>query len=228
MAKPRQPGAPAPPVRRPVDSPEAFAQAFAVSRETLAKLVTYEQLLQRWQKTINLVASSTLKTVWERHFADSAQLWAYRPAQVETSLDLGSGAGFPGMVLAIMDGTQRPTRNILVESDSRKAAFLREVARGTGVTVDILCGRIESPEIHAKVGPVDCVTVRALAPLPQLADLAAPFFGSSTLGVFSKGREVMAEIGDARLAWDFDIELKPSVTDPDGRVVLLTALKRKG
>lgn len=227
MAKPRPPGAPAPPVRRPVDSPEAFAQAFAVSRETLAKLVAYEQLLQRWQKTINLVAASTLKTVWERHFADSAQLWAYRPAQVETSLDLGSGAGFPGLVLAIMDSTQRPTRHTLVESDSRKAAFLREVARGTGVTVDILCGRIESPEIHAKVGAVDCVTARALAPLPRLVELAAPFFGPSTLGLFSKGREVTAEIGDARLAWDFDIELKPSVTDPDGRVVLLTALKRK-
>ena len=222
MTKPNTPM-----VRRTVDSPAAFAQAFAVSRETLDKLVTYEVLLRRWQKTINLVAPSTLPTVWERHFADSAQLASHRPLHAKHSVDLGSGAGFPGMVLAIMDSEKRATRHILIESDSRKAAFLREVARGTRVTVDILCGRIESAEIHAKVGVVDCVTARALAPLPRLVELAAPFFGPSTLGLLSKGREVTAEIGDAKLAWDFDIELKPSVTDPDGRVVLLTALKRK-
>ena len=214
--------------RAPIASPATFAQAFTVSRETLDKLVAYEDLLRRWQNTINLVAPSTLATVWERHFADSAQLAGHRPLHTRTSLDLGSGAGFPGMVLAIMDSDNGATRHILVESDSRKAAFLREVARGTGVTVDILCGRIESPAIHAKVGPVDCVTARALAPLPRLVELVAPFFGPSTLGLFSKGRDVAVEIEEAGRAWDFQLELKPSVTDPDGRVVLLTALKAKG
>ena len=217
-----------PVARNSIDSPAAFAQAFAVSRETLAKLVTYEQLLRRWQKTINLVAPSTLPAVWERHFADSAQLWGHPRVAAQHWLDLGSGAGFPGMVLAIMGSELGATRHTLIESDSRKAAFLREVARGTGVTVDILSARIESAEIHAKMGPVDCVTARALAPLPRLLELAAPFFGPSTSGLFSKGREVTAEIEEAGRAWDFQIELKPSLTDPDGRIVLLTALKRKG
>jgi 16S rRNA (guanine527-N7)-methyltransferase len=210
-----------------ITGPEAFQAIFAVSRETLDRLATYEALLRRWQKAINLVAPSTLDEVWHRHFADSAQLWLYRPAAARTWLDLGSGAGFPGLVLAILAAEAGESRHFLVESDSRKAAFLREVARQTGIVVDILCMRIENPETRVKVGKVDCVTARALAPLPRLVEMAAPYFASSTLGLFLKGREVAAEIEEAARTWRFAYELKPSVTDEDARVVLLKALRPK-
>ncbi|MFT3732597.1 MAG: 16S rRNA (guanine(527)-N(7))-methyltransferase RsmG [Hyphomicrobium sp.] len=212
-----------------IDTPAKFQTRFGVSSETREKLETYEALLKRWQKTINLVAPSTLDDIWHRHFADSAQLWPLRPPAAKTWLDLGSGAGFPGLVLAILASetakTGPATRHILVESDSRKAAFLREVARQTRVAVDILCTRIENPETHAKVSVADCVTARALAPLSRLAEVAAPYFASSTLGMFLKGREVPAEIENAAQDWQFAYELIPSLTEEDGRVVLLKALK---
>jgi 16S rRNA (guanine527-N7)-methyltransferase len=115
----------------------------------------------------------------------------------------------------------------LIESDSRKAAFLREVARATGITVDILCMRIENPETRDKVNSVDCITARALAPLPRLLEISAPYFKSSTVAMFLKGRDVAAEIEQAAQDWSFDHELEPSVTDEDARVVLLKALKSK-
>lgn len=210
-----------------IEGPAGFAAAFGVSRETLARLEAYAALLRRWQTTINLVAASTLEGMWQRHFADSAQLWLYRRPGDQTWLDVGSGAGFPGLVIAILAAETGGTRHILVESDRRKAAFLGEVARTLGLAVDILCARIESGETQAKVGPVDCVTARALAPLPRLAGLVAPYFASHTLGLFLKGREVAGELAEAAQAWDFAAELKPSLTDPDGRVLLLTALKVK-
>jgi 16S rRNA (guanine527-N7)-methyltransferase len=165
--------------------------------------------------------------IWHRHFADSAQLWRFRPENARTWLDIGSGAGFPGLVLAILGAETSATHHILVESDARKAAFLREVVRTTGITVDILCMRIENSETRANVKAVDCLTARALAPLPRLFEMAAPYFTSSTLGLFLKGRDVAAEIEQAARGWQFDYELKPSITDEDARVVLLKALKPK-
>ncbi len=212
-----------------IDTPEEFQRRFEVSDEVREKLETYAALLRRWQKTINLVAPSTLDEIWHRHFADSAQLWRYRPVKaqenIQTWLDLGSGAGFPGLVLAIMASETGGTRHILVESDSRKAAFMREVARETRVAVDILGMRIENPETQAKVGKADCVTARALAPLSRLVEIAAPYFASSTLGMFLKGRDVSAELENAARDWQFAFELIPSVTGEAGRVVLLKALK---
>ena len=142
-------------------------------------------------------------------------------------LDLGSGAGFPGLVIAILAAEQGGTAHTLIESDSRKAAFLREVARETGVAVDILCARIEIPETRARVREVNCVTARALAPLPRLAELAYPFFGPTTVGIFAKGREVSSEIEETARSWDFTHELFPSVTDAEGRVLLLKSLSLK-
>lgn len=210
-----------------IATPERFKAEFGVSRETIEKLATYEAMLKRWQKTINLVAPSTLPQIWHRHFADSAQLWHLRPPEARTWLDLGSGAGFPGLVIAILASEGGGTRHTLIESDSRKAAFIREVARATGVVVDILCMRIEIPETRVKVGEINCVTARALAPLPRLIELADPYFGPATAGMFSKGREVAMEIEQARQDWDFEAELVPSVTDPQGSVLLLKSLKRK-
>jgi 16S rRNA (guanine527-N7)-methyltransferase len=210
-----------------IDSPESFQRTFEISRETLDRLKTYAQLLVRWQKTINLVAPSTLGDLWHRHFADSAQLWRYRPPEARVWLDIVSGAGFPGLVLAILGAEAGATHHILIESDSRKAAFLREVGRETGITVDILGMRIENPQTCAKVSAVDCITARALAPLPRLLEMSAPYFSPSTLGLFLKGRDVAAEIEQAAESWRFAYELKPSVTDRDARVVLLKALKPK-
>lgn len=210
-----------------IDGPAAFQRQFAVSRETLDRLSTYADLLKRWQSTINLVAPGTVGEVWHRHLADSAQVWAYRPADDATWLDLGSGAGFPGLVLAILGAEGGQSRHILVESDSRKAAFLREVARSTGVAVDIVCARIENTKTIATVGTVQCVTARALAPLPRLLPLVAPYFASSTVGLFLKGREVASELEEAARSWDFSAELKSSLTLTDSRIVLLSKLIRR-
>lgn len=228
------------PMPRPsgrIDGPAAFQARFAVSRETVARLEVYAALLRRWQKTINLVAPSTVSDVWSRHFADSAQLWALGPAgggdagslQGRTLhwLDIGSGAGFPGLVLAILGAETAQSRHTLIESDTRKAAFLREVARSTGVAVEILVQRIEVPRTPAKVTEVNCVTARALAPLPRLLELSAPFFRPDSVGLFLKGREFAAELQAATEDWAFAYDLFPSVTDADARIVRLTALSRR-
>lgn len=219
-----------------IESPEAFAARFAVSRETVERLATYEALLKRWQKTINLVAPSTLDQIWHRHLADSAQVFfaaqtlggtAGGASEAAAWLDIGSGAGFPGLVIAILAAEQGGTRHTLIESDSRKAAFLREAARATGVVVDILCTRIENPQNRAKVANIKFVTARALAPLPLLLELAYPYFSPDTAGLFLKGREAAAEVGDAARLWRFAYDLKPSVTDKEGRVLVLQSLERK-
>ncbi len=207
-----------------INGPQAFRETFGVSRETLDRLEIYAALLSRWQKTINLVAPSTLDDVWHRHFTDSAQLWTHRPDAAKSWLDLGSGAGFPGLVLAIMAAETGGTRHTLVESDSRKAAFLREVAREAGVAVDILCTRIESPETHTKVGQVICVTARALAPMPRLLQLAHGCFRPETVGLFLKGRGVRAELDAAAADWDFAAEVVPSLTEAGAAVVIVRQL----
>jgi 16S rRNA (guanine527-N7)-methyltransferase len=204
---------------------EEFARAFAISRETAQKLETYEALLRQWQRTINLVAPSTLDHIWSRHFADSAQLKSLAPPDAKRWLDLGSGAGFPGLVLAIMLMDRPGARVTLVESDTRKAAFLREVARRVGATVDIQPERIEKVATQTKLGPVDVITARALAPLPRLLDLAAPAFSPHTVGLFLKGRDAEAEVDAAKDQWAFDSALEPSLSDAGGRIVVVRALQ---
>lgn len=204
-----------------------FARAFNVSRETIDKLLAYETLLRQWQKTINLVAPSTLNSIWSRHFADSAQLLALAPPDAKRWLDLGSGAGFPGLVLALMLAGRADAKVTLIESDTRKAAFLAEVARRTGAPVDIRPERIEKIATQSKLGPVDVITARALAPLPRLLELAAPAFSAQTVGLFLKGREAESEVDAARERWAFDAALRPSLTDAGGRIVVIRALEAK-
>jgi 16S rRNA (guanine527-N7)-methyltransferase len=211
----------------PITDAAAFARQFDVSRETLERLETYAALLRQWQPTINLVAPSTIPNLWERHFADSAQLLALSPLNASTWLDMGSGAGLPGLVLAIMLAGREGAKVTLIESDSRKAAFLAEVARKTGVPVDILCKRIETAATQAKLPAFDVVTARALAPLPRLLSLAAPYFSPKTTGVFPKGRETGAEIEAARDEFEFDVAQHPSLTDAHGRILVVTGLKAK-
>jgi 16S rRNA (guanine527-N7)-methyltransferase len=228
--------------------PEDFAAAFHVSRETIARLGVYERLLRQWQRTINLVAPGTLEALWHRHFADSAQLLALRPG-ARTWVDLGSGAGFPGLVVAILlaDSAATPTpvpsppgggepigasgarpRVTLIESHARKCAFLRAVVRETGiaasVAVEILSIRIEQAATHASVDRPDVVSARALAPLDKLMALAAPLFAPHTVGLFLKGREVAAELEAARRAWSFEVDLVQSCTDREGRILVVSDL----
>jgi len=204
-----------------IRGPNDFQKAFGVSRETLDRLKTYESLLQRWQKTINLVAPSTLTQIWARHFADSAQILALAPPQPKTWVDLGSGAGFPGLVVATLLAPEGQTRVTLVESDSRKAAFLREAARELAVPVDILPLRIEAAATRVSLRRACVVSARALAPMPRLLALAHPFCGPETCCLFLKGREALRELQTAETGWNFESDLVPSETDPEGRIVII-------
>lgn len=214
-----------------IRGPQDFAAAFNVSRETLERLELYERLLRQWQKAVNLVAPSTLDAIWHRHFADSAQLLALVGPQASPWLDLGSGAGFPGLVAAILLAERGDAHVTLIESNARKGAFLREVARETGilpgVAVDILSIRIENAATQANLPPPAVISARALAPLDKLLALAAPLTGGSTTGLFLKGRDAEAELEDARKTWNFSVELVASRTEPDGRIVVIRHLERK-
>lgn len=205
----------------PVAGPADFLRLFDVSRGTLDRLESYGRLLVQWQAKINLVAPGTVEALWSRHFADSAQIVALAPSDAKIWLDLGSGGGFPGMVAAILLAERGGCRVILCESDTRKAAFLADVKRKTGIAVDILPSRIELDSTHASVGCADVISARALAPLPRLLTLAAPFFHARSIGLFLKGREAEREIAEAAASWRFDAELKPSLTDAEGRIVVI-------
>jgi len=194
-------------------SPEQFAQAENVSRETLDRLRRYVALLERWQGRINLVGRSTLEDPWRRHLQDSAQLASLVEGIVV--VDLGSGAGLPGLILAIM----RPELEVhLIESDSRKCAFLREAARATGAKPVIHNFRIEAVAPFSS----DVVTARALAPLGKLLDLAVRFTPKQCL--FLKGEEAERELTESSRRWSMAVERIPSRSDPRGVILRLSEI----
>ncbi|WP_449410495.1 16S rRNA (guanine(527)-N(7))-methyltransferase RsmG [Methylobacterium komagatae] len=194
--------------------------AYDVSRETKQALDTYVAQLTRWQTVKNLVGPSTLSEVWSRHIADALQLLALAP-DAKRWIDLGSGAGIPGLILAIA-GKERGIHVTLVESNARKCAFLSEAARLTAAPATVRNARIEAV-IAAEAG-VDIVCARALAALDQLLDWAAPLLKSGTTGLFPKGRDVQAELTQAAARWTFTYDLVPSRTESDARIVRVTAL----
>jgi len=208
----------------PLRGPEDFAEVFKVPRETIHRLDRYAELLAHWQKSTNLVAPSTLPRLWPRHFADSAQIRGLAP-EARLWLDLGSGAGFPGLVVAILQTGQPDFRMHLVESNKKKCAFLAEVVRATMAPVDIHAMRIEELGENAHSLRPDVVSARALAPLPRLFELAHPFFGPRTRGLFLKGREAEAEIEAAKMKWDFAASLHPSLTSAGSHIVEVRALR---
>lgn len=203
-----------------------FATVFDVSRETIGHLETYAELLQRWSHVKDLVAPGTIGDMWHRHFADSAQLLRLAP-DAKVWLDLGSGAGFPGLVIAILLIGQEGARVHLVESNARKCAFLKDVVRQTGAPVDIYATRIQTMATQNRV-PHDVVTARALAPLGELLELAAPFFRSETVGLFLKGRTAADELRDAGARWHFEATLQESLTDSEARIVVIRQLSPRG
>ena len=199
-----------------------LAAELSVSRETKEKLERLAALLQHWQRTINLVGTASLTKLWQRHMLDSAQLAALLPADARILVDLGSGGGFPGLVLAIMFADRRGFRAHLVESDKRKAAFLAAAIGELGVPAEVHAMRIEfAAPIRA-----DVITARACAPLPELLGFAARFWGPGTLGLFHKGQDVQHELTQARESWTFDAQFAPSRSDPSGTILMVRALER--
>lgn len=194
------------------------AQGVSDSRETLDRLHTYADLVLRWNRTINLIARGDEPNIWTRHVQDSLNLLPYLPDGFSHAIDLGSGGGFPGLVLAIATG--KPFA--LVESDQRKAAFLREAARATGATATIHAIRAES--LHLPPAPV--VTARALAPLATLLAWAAPCLTPGGICLFPKGRTVDEELTAARTQWHMRVEQWPSPLDPDARILRLSEISR--
>ena len=195
----------------------ASAQAPCVSRETLLRLERYRELLLKWQRSINLVSESTLATAWRRHFVDSAQLMRWLPPDCRTLADLGSGAGFPGLVLAILGVPEVH----VIESDQRKVAFLHEIARETATAVTIHNRRAEAVSgLRAQV-----VTARALAPLTRLLALAHPLLAPEGVCLFLKGQNVDEELTAATQSWKVTAERLESISDPRGVILRLSSVQ---
>lgn len=198
--------------------PKEFQAKSGVSRETLRRLAAYAELLVKWQARINLVGLETIPDLWSRHILDSAQLFPLIPSTARRLVDLGSGAGFPGLVLAVMGAPDVH----LVESDARKCAFLREAARVTGTMVTVLNKRAEQiPPLNA-----DVVTARALAPLAKLLDWAAPHLAPGGQCLFLKGRGADDELTATAKEWNIAVDRVPSLTDPAGLVLQLREVCR--
>lgn len=207
---------------------ETFAQSANVSRETLARLRLYAELLVRWQKAINLVGPDTLPDLWRRHMLDSAQLADHIKASAPgggplTICDFGSGAGFPGLVLAILgEDAARDWQVHLIESDSRKCAFLSTVARETKTPVKVHAARIEKMTPF----PAQIVTARALAPLDQLLAYAEPFLQTGSECLFLKGATAADELTAARKSWNMQVEQLPSRSGPAGSLLHIRDISR--
>ncbi|HWL70949.1 MAG TPA: 16S rRNA (guanine(527)-N(7))-methyltransferase RsmG [Geminicoccus sp.] len=198
-------------------SPEECAALLHVSRETLERLRRWVELLELWQRRINLVAASTLADPWRRHVLDGGQLRLLAP-DARTWADLGTGPGVPGMILAIMGVPEMH----LVESDQRKVAFLRESARITETEVTIHAVRIE----QATLPKLDVVTARALAPLDRLLGLAAPHMTEGTVALFAKGQTLPSELTDAARHWHMRQDVLPSLSDPRGNILRVSEVVR--
>jgi len=196
-----------------------------VSRETEERLKIHVDLVRKWQKSQNLVAPSTLSDIWRRHVADSAQTLAALPT-AKRWIDFGSGAGFPGLVTAILLADVPGAVVHLVESNRGKAAFLRTVARETGAPAVIHAERSDAFEAHF-AEPVDGVSARALAPLSDLIRIAAPHVARGAVAVFHKGQDFAAEIREATLSWNLDLVEQSSRIDPAGRLISIRRIVPK-
>jgi len=195
-----------------------------VSRETLARLDQFVELLLQWQSRINLIAPSTIPKVWTRHVADSLQLLDLAP-DARIWVDFGSGGGFPAIPVACALAERPGAKVYLIESNSKKAAFLREAARITGAPAVVHAERIENFG-DSFAGKADVVTARALAPLKSLLDQAFPFLAKGAIGLFLKGQDVEAELTDSAKDWSVEATKSPSLTDPGGCVLIVRRLRR--
>ena len=193
-----------------------------VSRETFERLVAFEQLFLKWNRSINLAAPSTLDDVWGRHILDSAQLARIAP-QAKRWADLGSGGGFPGLVLAFLLVEREGASIDLVESNRKKASFLQAVIGQFGLPARVVARRID--DSYALVSAPEIVTARALAALPALLDLSAPWLTKGSRALFHKGRDYRAEVEESTHRWAFDLVEHPSMTDAHGVILEVTDLR---
>jgi len=210
-----------PPVPDATFGPDEFAAAASVSRETLDRLKRHAELLADWNARHNLVSDRSLAEVWKRHFWDSAQIIDLVPAGAKTLVDLGSGAGFPGLVLA----TLRPELRItLIEATRKKYDFLKVVAGELGLKADIRNERIEevAPE------PFDVITARACAPLSQLLSYAQRFWARGSRALLHKGQNLASELTEAHKSWKIQVEQHSSRSDPSGIILEIRELQRVG
>ena len=191
-----------------------------VSRETWERLDRLVERVIERQRVMNLVAASTIPQIWTRHVADSLQLLDLAPA-AKRWIDLGAGAGFPGLVIASALGPNGEVH--LVESNQKKASFLRETARALSLSAIVHARRIED---FVADKPFDIVTARALAPLDRLIDYTIPLLTTGAVGLFPKGQDVGAELTQASKSWSIEAELIPSKTDPHGRIVVVRHARR--
>lgn len=196
-----------------------------VSRETLQRLETYVELLLKWQQTTNLIAPSTIPHIWTRHVADSLQFAELVP-DATTWVDLGSGGGFPAIPVACVLAEKPGAMVHLVESNGKKAAFLREAIRATGVPAQVHAERIEK-FVATTVNSVDVVSARALAPLKTLCDQAFPMIERGAIGLFAKGLDVEAELTEASKYWKIEAQTVPSKTSREGCIVVVRRLSAR-
>lgn len=202
--------------------PNELAAEFALSPATMDRLAAFDRVLIDWSSRMNLVARSTIADRWARHYRDSAQLFALLPRGARRLLDLGSGAGFPGLVLAAM-GADQGLKVTLVDSIQKKAAFLRAAAAAMGLEVEVRAERIES--LQGK--KPDAITARALAPLPKLLVYAAAFADETTHLILPKGQDVGAELTEATQSWQMRVKQTPSLTQEGAAILTITGLKAK-
>jgi len=217
---------PASPQVAPLDLAADRARALGltpVSRETEARLDRFVALLLEWQQHTNLIASSTEPILWTRHIADSLQLLDLAPA-AKIWVDLGAGAGFPGLVIACALADMPGVEVHLVESTQKKATFLREAIGTTGAPAFVHAERIADFAKHCPLR-IDVVTARALAPLPKLLAEAYPLLKTGAIGLFPKGQDVAAELTDAAKCWKVQTSLVPSRTDPKAKIVIVRSLQ---
>lgn len=196
-------------------SAQDILERFDVSRESRSRLETYVKLLLAWQQRINLIGPATIPFVWERHIHDSLQLLPLLPRNTRIIAELGSGAGIPGLVIAMAAGLEAH----LYESNGKKTAFLREAARQTQTKAHIHMQRLETLTASKDVPAVQCVVARALAPLPLLLDYAEPFLSKGAVGLFHKGQDVDTELTEATKCWKIQFSKHVSQCDPRGVIL---------
>ncbi len=193
-----------------------------VSRETFIRLQRYHDLLLQWSKTHNLIGPKEREQVWERHIADSLQIWPF-VKHANCVLDIGSGAGFPGLVLASVAKASDGPDFILVEASSKRCAFLRHVARELGLKVEVLNARIEDVSRETP----DLITARAVADLSKLLEMGRPWLENGAKAAFLKGQTAEEELTEARHYWNFKIQSYPSKTDSRGVVLSLSEVSAR-
>jgi len=217
--RPREAGG----VRRRETVQALLMSHYNVSRETIERFEAYQTILERWAPRINLVGASTLTAFWDRHILDSAQILPLAAPDARSWVDFGSGAGFPGLVIAALLQARGGSNVTLIEASTKRCGFLREAARAMQVGVNIVNDKLENVKAHR----VDVITARAFTALDRLLAYGAPWQGPHTQALFPKGEEVSGELAQASTKWLFKSTIHPSVSDARGCIVEITECHAK-